>query len=229
MERPHGLPCGLRDPGSANHRAESERRKVRAAMVSLLETSTSAKRAFLRSPVRENRTPGSARGHSGQPGALPQYDPVTGRWPSRDPIGEDGGENLYGMVSNAAVNWIDIPCRKANTYGYRLRLKLTIACICTWTGDCVSNGGCGCGGEKVIKLSYNGAAVDSLHFEAAPDWIFNDFYTDLIKWSFGLIEQAARTQMMNKIIKLAEAGSPCPEGYDFDKSSKKSLVSVGVN
>jgi hypothetical protein len=72
-------------------------------MVSLLETSTSAKRAFLRSPVRENRTPGSARGHSGQPGALPQYDPVTGRWPSRDPIGERGGINLYGMVGNDAI------------------------------------------------------------------------------------------------------------------------------
>lgn len=76
-------------------------------MVSLLETSTSAKRAFLRSPVRENRTPGSARGHSGQPGALPQYDPVTGRWPSRDPIGERGGVNLYGMVGNDTMNETD--------------------------------------------------------------------------------------------------------------------------
>ena len=76
-------------------------------MVSLLETSTSAKRAFLRSPVRENRTPGSARGHSGQPGALPQYDPVTGRWPSRDPIEEDGGVNLYGLVGNNPIGGID--------------------------------------------------------------------------------------------------------------------------
>jgi RHS repeat-associated protein len=32
------------------------------------------------------------------------YDPVTGRWPSRDPIGENGGENLYGMVGNNVVN-----------------------------------------------------------------------------------------------------------------------------
>ena len=32
------------------------------------------------------------------------YDPVTGRWPSRDPIGEAGGLNRYGMVSNDSVN-----------------------------------------------------------------------------------------------------------------------------
>ena len=35
------------------------------------------------------------------------YDPVTGRWPSRDPIGEEGGMNLYGMVGNDAVNLWD--------------------------------------------------------------------------------------------------------------------------
>ncbi|CAA6677045.1 MULTISPECIES: RHS repeat-associated core domain-containing protein [unclassified Lentimonas] len=28
------------------------------------------------------------------------YDPVTGRWPSRDPIQEFGGYNIYGMVGN---------------------------------------------------------------------------------------------------------------------------------
>ena len=32
------------------------------------------------------------------------YDPVTGRWPSRDPIEEEGGINLYGMVGNDLVN-----------------------------------------------------------------------------------------------------------------------------
>jgi len=32
------------------------------------------------------------------------YDPVTGRWPSRDPIEESGGINLYGFVSNDGVN-----------------------------------------------------------------------------------------------------------------------------
>ena len=35
------------------------------------------------------------------------YDPGTGRWPSRDPIEEEGGLNLYGMVGNDLVNWVD--------------------------------------------------------------------------------------------------------------------------
>jgi RHS repeat-associated protein len=35
------------------------------------------------------------------------YDPVTGRWLSRDPIGENGGINLYGYVLNNPVNWVD--------------------------------------------------------------------------------------------------------------------------
>ncbi|MEN8756082.1 MAG: hypothetical protein ACN4GG_06680, partial [Akkermansiaceae bacterium] len=32
---------------------------------------------------------------------------VTGRWPSRDPIEEEGGNNLYGMVENDLVNQQD--------------------------------------------------------------------------------------------------------------------------
>jgi RHS repeat-associated protein len=36
------------------------------------------------------------------------YDPVTGRWPSRDPIGERGGFNLYGFVQNMVLDWIDV-------------------------------------------------------------------------------------------------------------------------
>lgn len=35
------------------------------------------------------------------------YDPETGRWLYRDPIGESGGINLYGYVANDPVNWID--------------------------------------------------------------------------------------------------------------------------
>lgn len=35
------------------------------------------------------------------------YQPETGRWPSRDPIGELGGANLYGFVGNNALSRAD--------------------------------------------------------------------------------------------------------------------------
>jgi RHS repeat-associated protein len=36
------------------------------------------------------------------------YDPNSGRWPSRDPIEENGGINLYGFVGNDGVNKWDV-------------------------------------------------------------------------------------------------------------------------
>ena len=36
------------------------------------------------------------------------YDPVTGRWPSRDPIEKQGGLNLYGFVRNTPMSSFDI-------------------------------------------------------------------------------------------------------------------------
>jgi RHS repeat-associated protein len=36
------------------------------------------------------------------------YDPVTGRWPSRDPIAERGGVNLYGFCLNQPTNGVDV-------------------------------------------------------------------------------------------------------------------------
>lgn len=36
------------------------------------------------------------------------YDAATGRWPSRDPIGELGGFNLYRMVGNNPVGVVDL-------------------------------------------------------------------------------------------------------------------------
>lgn len=35
------------------------------------------------------------------------YDPVAGRWPSRDPIGESGGPNLYAFSGNEAISNLD--------------------------------------------------------------------------------------------------------------------------
>jgi len=35
------------------------------------------------------------------------YNPIQGRWFSRDPLGERGGKNLYGFVRNGTLNRID--------------------------------------------------------------------------------------------------------------------------
>ena len=40
-------------------------------------------------------------------GLLRHYNPVTGRWASRDPIEENGGANLYGTVDNDTLNKLD--------------------------------------------------------------------------------------------------------------------------
>jgi RHS repeat-associated protein len=36
------------------------------------------------------------------------YDPVTGRWLSKDPLGEEGGLNLYGFNGNDGINLFDV-------------------------------------------------------------------------------------------------------------------------
>ncbi len=45
------------------------------------------------------------------------YDPLTGRWPSRDSIGENGGVNLYGYVRNSATYLIDVLGKYASNSG----------------------------------------------------------------------------------------------------------------
>lgn len=44
------------------------------------------------------------------------YDPGTGRWPSRDPIGEDGGLNLYGMAFNDPIDFFDVLGRNVKVF-----------------------------------------------------------------------------------------------------------------
>jgi hypothetical protein len=36
--------------------------------------------------------------------AMRWYSPSTGKWFSRDPLGEAGGQNLFAMLNNDAVN-----------------------------------------------------------------------------------------------------------------------------
>jgi RHS repeat-associated protein len=49
------------------------------------------------------------------------YDPRTGRWPSRDPIEERGGMNLYGFVNNDGVNNWDYLGLKPTKFDFQLQ------------------------------------------------------------------------------------------------------------
>ncbi|MEI6704765.1 MAG: RHS repeat-associated core domain-containing protein, partial [Deltaproteobacteria bacterium] len=51
------------------------------------------------------------------------YDPLTGRWPSRDPIGENGGANLYEFVGNNGVSRIDVLGREKLKLTYDMQTK----------------------------------------------------------------------------------------------------------
>jgi RHS repeat-associated protein len=48
---------------------------------------------------------------------LRAYDPNLGIWITRDPIGEDGGNNIYSYVLNSPLNLIDELCDVAVTGG----------------------------------------------------------------------------------------------------------------
>jgi RHS repeat-associated protein len=56
---------------------------------------------------RLNDCPSSAQGMGVTYYGYRWMDPVTGRWPSRDPIAERGGKNLYGFVGNSGINHLD--------------------------------------------------------------------------------------------------------------------------
>lgn len=63
------------------------------------------------SPTGDYRTRGYRKNLRSRPGVADYtyryYDPNTGRWPSRDPIDEEGGLNLYGFVSNSPADSYD--------------------------------------------------------------------------------------------------------------------------
>jgi hypothetical protein len=90
-------------------------------------TPTTASRTPIRSEPAKDLPPVQARSqalHSpnGPAGNKQDYgyrcdDSATGNWPSRDPIEEEGGPNLYGFVGNAGVNRWDILGREPKGAG----------------------------------------------------------------------------------------------------------------
>ncbi len=55
------------------------------------------------------------------------YIPWLGRWPNRDPIGEQGGINLYAFVGNNSPNYVDRNGLAAGYIGVAI-LAILVAC-----------------------------------------------------------------------------------------------------
>jgi RHS repeat-associated protein len=83
------------------------------------------------------------------------YDPVTGRWPSRDPIEESGGINLYGFVGNDGIGEIEVLGLS------RLRKLVRIDCFCYFTFNCVCEDGNICSGPHQISANGYHASKES--------------------------------------------------------------------
>ncbi|NJK92069.1 MAG: RHS repeat-associated core domain-containing protein, partial [Blastochloris sp.] len=60
------------------------------------------------------------------------YNPELGRWPNRDPIGEEGGINLYAMVNNNPIKDVDKLGQDRWVASY-LHMAVTFD---TWSEDC---------------------------------------------------------------------------------------------
>jgi RHS repeat-associated protein len=75
------------------------------------------------------------------------YDPVTGRWPSRDPIEERGGVNLYGMVGNGANHDIDLLGLSSTTDWLNALVNTLSGVVSECTNQCRSECAVCCAGH----------------------------------------------------------------------------------
>ena len=64
------------------------------------------------------------------------YDPLTGRWPSRDPIAERGGLNLYGFVGNDGIDSWDYLGREEAAKAKKYDVNLDFESLRLSIGEC---------------------------------------------------------------------------------------------
>ena len=85
------------------------------------KSSPPTRRRTLPNRTAHPKTPEIERFRAGVPDyQFRHYDPIAGRWSSRDPIEEEGGLNLYGFVENESIEgWDDLGERTRRRRGGR--------------------------------------------------------------------------------------------------------------
>ena len=141
--------------------------------------------------------------------------------PSRDPIGEKGGINLYGMVGNDAVGrWDYLGLRRPSIHGYRSLEHFAIKCTCEYIMRCVKKTPCDTL-ELPIKFEKSVLAYAE-SYQLSADWFFNPTMREAIFNDLrGLttkLENRAGNDAFDQFLEWGKEG--CPEGWDFDFNSK---------
>jgi hypothetical protein len=123
---------------------------------------------------------------------------VTGRWPSRDPIAERGGINLYGFLGNDSVNWVDILGREKRDCNWNMYLGHLVPTgfdgLEDWLKNNKSKKGGECGDNKIgfatCGSDWLNNAVGKIHLISLPPDLLGINANE--KW------EIAELELMNK-------------------------------
>jgi RHS repeat-associated protein len=120
------------------------------------------------------------------------YDPSTGRWPNRDPIGEKGGLNLYSYVTNRVLSSIDplgfnkcsVNSFKAVFDGWRMTSGwFTSASLAAAMEFKLTVNDPSCCGIMQCMKGYASGVVDSATW--VPDGGATGVWWDGVSWTYG--------------------------------------------
>jgi RHS repeat-associated protein len=147
------------------------------------------------------------------------YDPVTGRWPSRDPIEEKGGVNLYGFVGNSGIYAFDI---LGNLWGVwfsaasveKVTYKLDPVCV-----ECCLRGGTWSLASSRCRSVYSAIIRNGMSFTRSYTGYYES--TD---------EITARSGAMNNALRNARdsENNNIPPCYVFSNSENMDVISQKV-
>ena len=102
------------------------------------------------------------------------YDPVTGRWPSRDPIEEEGGINLYGFLGNDGVNAWDLLGHESNNDKKCRCIVGIVVELTSLTSDQPDLQGHKGGYNYKTGRVYSGTMAVSFNDDSIESWLIHD-------------------------------------------------------